>query len=85
MQGIDKSTVMQSQTGSPGFLKKKFVFTLLRVAVEMFQLEKNDILVNVDTVNILGQDFAVDAAMPIGRKGWCYDWPVRPRLQDEAD
>ena len=78
MQGIDKPTVMQSQTDSQGFLKKKFVFTALRVAVEMFELEKNDVLVDVDADNLLGQDFAVDAAMPVGRKAaaWQGDGPT---------
>ena len=44
------------------------VMIALRVVVEVFELKKNDILIIMDTDNLLGHDFAVDMAMPIDRK-----------------
>ena len=40
----------------------------LSVVVEVFELKKNDSLIIMDADNLLGHDFAVDVAMPVGRK-----------------
>ena len=75
MRSIDKPIVMQSQTESQGFLKKKYLFIALRVAVEMFELEKNDILVTCRQEATAGADSDHLLVVPVFHVVQNHDFP----------